>query len=138
MNGFVTINRYARALSVPLSFAQTELRSGKSIIIAKLPLALHQRFELRSLTIAVISILTPGVIPIYLNTAMGLASAGLYRSLMVTGPLTFASFTDQNCVTNPFSPCVVETPGIYRVIVSNNTSNADLSVVVTGSLKLYY
>jgi len=138
MNGFITTNRYARTLSVPLSFAQTELRSGKSIVIAELPLALHERFELRSLTLSVLAILTPGVVPFYLNTAMGLCSVGLYRGTMITGPLAYASFTDQNCTTNPFAVCVVETPGTYRVVISNNTNNTDLSVAATGSLRFYY
>lgn len=137
LNGFITTNRFARTLNIPLSFAQTELRSGKAIVIAEIPLELHQRLELRSLTLAVFAILTPGVIPFYLNTAMGLCSVGLYRTPMLSSPLAYAIFTDQNCTSNPFSPCVVETPGLYRVVVSNNTNNTDLSVTVTGSAKIY-
>jgi len=33
---------------------------------------------------------------------------------------------------------VIESPGTYDVLVSNNTSNLDLSVAVAGVLKLFY
>lgn len=138
MNGFITTNRFARIVDLPLSFAQTELKSGKSIIIAQIPLLINQRLEFRTLTLSIIGILTPGVVPAYLNTAMGLCSVGVFRGTITTGPITFASFTDQSVTTNPFACCVVETPGTYNVIVSNNSSNTDLAVAVTGSAKLYY
>lgn len=138
MNGFVTTQRYARVLNLPLSLSQTELAKGKSIYISEIPLEINQRLEVRSLTLTVAAILTPGVIPAYLNTAMSLASVGVYRGKMITSPLTYAAFTEQATTTNPFSVCVIETPGTYNVIVSNNTSNTDLSVIVTGAVKLYY
>lgn len=138
INGFVTTNRYARVINLPVSFSQTELGSGKNITILKLPLAINQRFELRSLTIAMIAILTPGQVAALLNTAMGLCSVGLYQSSMLCSPLAYAAFNDQTSTANPFSPCVIETPGTYSVIVSNNTSNIDLAVVVTGSVKFCF
>lgn len=138
MNGFVTTNRYARVIDLPLCLSQTELAAGKQILIARIPIALHQRLEIRSLTVAVITILTPGVVPIFLNTAMQLCSVGLYRGTMITSPLCYAAFANASDTTNPFSTCVVETPGTYNVIVSNNTSNTDVSVVVTGNAKFYY
>lgn len=138
MNGLVTTNRYARTVDLPISFAQTELRAGKSITIAKITLAMHQRLELRSLSIALTTILTPEVLPVFLNTVMNLCSVGLYRGLMLTGPLAAASFSEQPTTTNIFSPCAIETPGTYNVIVSNNTSNIDMAVVATGAMKLYY
>jgi hypothetical protein len=138
MNGFVTTNRYARIVDLPLSFAQTELRSGKSIVIAKLVLGQHSRLELRALTVAVVAVLTPGVVPVYLNTAMWLCSVGLYRSTMITSPLAYAAFAEQTGMVNPFAPCIVATPGTYSVMVSNNTGNIDLAVTATGSIKLYY
>ena len=138
MNGFVTTNRFARVIDLPLSLSQTELAAGKQIFIARIPVALHQRIEIKSLTLAVIAILTPGVVPIYLNTAMQLCSVGLYRGTMITSPLCYTAFTDESSTTNPFSTCVVETPGTYNVIVSNNTTNTDLSVVVTGNAKFFY
>ena len=138
MNGFVTTQRYARVLDLPLSFSQTELAAGKSIRISRLRLERFQRLELRSLTVAVIAILTPGVVPAFLNTALSLCSVGLYRGTIITGPLAYAAFTNTPSTINPFSSCVVETPGDYNVIVSNNTNNTDLSVTATGSIKIYY
>lgn len=138
MNGFVTTQRYARVLDLPFNFAQTEVRSGKAITVAVIPVAQHQRLVVRSLTIMVVTILTPGAVPEYLNTAMYLCSAGLYRGTMITSPLIYTAFAEASAVSNPFSPCVIETPGNYTLTVSNNTSNIDLAVVVTGSAKLYY
>lgn len=138
MNGFVTTQRYARVLDLPLSFSQTELAAGKSVVLSRLPLALYQRLELRSLTISVVAILTPGVVPAFLNTAMSLCSVGLYRGTIITSPLAYTAFTNMTSTVNPFSTCVIETPGTYNVIVSNNTNNTDLAVLVTGSAKLYY
>ena len=137
VNGFVTTARHARVTDLPLSFAQTELRAGKSIVISKLLLEMHQRLELRTLTISMVAVLTPGVIPVYLNTAMQACSVGLYRGTMITGPLAYAAFADQTATVNPFAPCVIESPGAYSVIVSNNTSNIDLAVAATGSIKFY-
>jgi len=138
MNGFITTRRYARVLDLPISFPQTELRAGKAIVITQLPLALHQRLELRALTLVVNAILTPGVVPIYLNTALSICSVGLYQGTMLTGPLAYTAFTEMTSITNPFSPCIIETPGTYNVIISNNTSNTDLSLTATGAIKLYY
>lgn len=138
MNGFITDKRLERILHWPISFPQTEVRRGIAISISKLSIGLHQRFELRSLTITLVSVLTPGVIPVYLNTALGLCSVGLYQNAMLTGPLAYASITDQTSTANPFSPCIVETPGTYDVIVSNNTNNVDLAITVTGAAKFYY
>lgn len=138
MNGFVTTNRFDRVLDLPITFAQTELRSAKAIYLAKFVVSRNTRIEIRSLTLTVAAILTPDIVPLYLNTAMELCSVGVYRGIMVTGPLAYAAFKESTAMTNPFSPCVIETPGTYNVIVSNNTSNTDLSVVATGSIKLYY
>jgi hypothetical protein len=137
-NGLVTTNRYARIADMPISFPQTQLNAGTLIIITQIVLAMHQRLELRSLNCALDAILTPGVVPIYLNSAMGTCSVCVSRSLTVCSPLAYALVVDRSTTSNPFSPCVIETPGVYNVIVSNNTSNTDMAVTATGMFKLYY
>lgn len=138
MNGFITTQRFARVTDLPISFPQTELRSGKSVVVSVFPLARNERLVIRSLTLMLVNILTPGVLPVFLNTAMSLCSAGLYRGTMITNPLVYAAFAETHTTSNPFAPCVIETPGTYTVMVSNNTSNTDISVAVTGSAKFYY
>jgi len=138
MNGFVTTNRFARVLSLPISFPQTDLGSGRAIVVAKIPLEMNQRLEIRALCISLVAILTPGVVPVYLNTAMQLCSVGVYESTMISSPLVYAAFFDQTSMANPFSCCVIETPGLYNVIVSNNTSNTDMAVCATGAAKIFY
>lgn len=138
MNGFVTTNLFPRIFDVPFNFGQTELNRGKMIVMSQFELAINQKFELRMLTINLIRILTPGAIPVYLNTALELCSVGLYRGNMLTGPLAYAAFRDQACSTYAFARCTVATPGIYRIMISNNTSNVDMAVAATGSFKFYY
>jgi|PlaIllAssembly_1097288.scaffolds.fasta_scaffold15854_3 hypothetical protein len=138
MNGYVTTNRFPRIWDVPFNFGQTEVRRGKNLVIAAFELAVNQRIELRDMTVALITILTPNAVPIYLNTAMELCSAGLYRGTMLTGPIAYAAFTEQAVSVNAFYRCVIASPGTYQFIVSNNTSNVDLSVAVSGSFKFYY
>ena len=138
MNGFVNSVRRDRCVDLPISMAQTELRAGKTLSILQIKLALGQRLELRSLSIGMPAVLTPGLVPEYLNTAMSMCSVGLYRGTIITGPLAYTTSIGAVTTTNPFSPCVVESPGVYNVTVSNNTSNLNLSVVVAGAIKLYY
>lgn len=138
MNGFVTTNRYARIADMPISFPQTQLNAGKLMIVTKINLALHERLELRVLNCFLAAILTPGVVPVYLNSAMGLCSICISRSMTVCSPLVYALASDQTTASNPFAPCIIETPGVYNVIVSNNTSNTDMAIAATGMFKLYF
>lgn len=138
MNGIITRNRFARILSLPISFPQTDLGSGKSVVIVSLTLAQHQRLEMRLLNINVVAVLTPGAVPAYLNHSLSLCSVGLYDSPMLTSPLAYAAYSTTTSTTNPFAPCVIESPGTYQVIVSNNTRNVDLAVTCAGAMKLYY
>ena len=137
MNGFVTATRYARCASVPVSAAQTELRAGKTLLVTRVRLERGQRLELRSLNLALLAVLNPDSTPVFLNSALGLCSVGLYHGTMISSPLAYTFSQGGATSTNPFSPCVVETPGTYDIILSNNTSNTDLSVAATGVLKLY-
>lgn len=138
MNGFVTTARFPRIFDVPVNFSQTELRRGKNITVCEFVLSANQRIELRSLTVNVVAVLTPGANPLYLNTAMELASVGLYRGRMICGPIAYAAYREAACTTNPFTRCVIASPGLYRIIVSNNLSNVDMAVAATGSFKFYY
>jgi hypothetical protein len=143
MNGFITTNRFNRVFDLPMAFAQTEVRSGKQMVVCRYELGLNQRLVIRSLTCSLIAVLTPGVTPAYLNSALGSCSVGIYRASSVnyppiTSPLAFAGVTESSCTVNPFAPCVIETPGIYAVVVSNNTSNIDLAIAASGAAKFYY
>ena len=125
-------------LNIPVSFAQTELRRGKFMQIAQMPLALGQLLQMRSLTLHVISNLTPGVLPVYSTSSLGTISVGLYFGSTITSPLALASVPTAGFSSiNPYALVKCVSPGVYIVIVSNNTTNMDFSVCVTGSAKLY-
>lgn len=136
---YLTLNRFNRILNIPISLAQTELRRSKSLQVTQWVLEVGQRLNLKLLTIQVVKILTPGPLPGYTNTALGTASIGLYLGTSITSPLAWASTnTVGSSICNPFSSHIVATPGLYTVIVSNNTNNLDLSVAATGSMRIYF
>lgn len=138
MNGYVTPTRFWRVMDIPISFPQTELRRGKFIHIAQMPVELNQHLLLRILAIHVVKNLTPGVVPTYATTSLGTCSVGLYYGSTLTAPLAVAYVTNLGISnSNPFRTARCLSPGVYTVIVSNNTTNMDFSVSATGSAKLY-
>lgn len=137
MTGFVTPGRFDRSLDLPISLPQTELRRGKQILVATIALSAGQQIWLRSLTLHVIRNLTPGPLPVLVNTVLGPVSAGLLFGSAVTAPLaSVRQDTEGASCLNPFTPAICATPGVYSVVLSNNTSNIDYSVVLTGSAKI--
>ena len=139
MNGFVTQLRFNRITHLPISFAQTELRAGKTIIVAAFNLLIGQRMEIRSLTLNLMRVLTNGAVPASRYTAYKTCIIGLYRGVTDCSPLAFAAVdsmgtTGMNC----FRRVIIEAPGDYRIAVRNNTLNVDLSVAATGAVKIYY
>lgn len=139
MNGLVTPNRLGRIIDVPIGFASTELNRSRAIHVAQVPVTLGQRLVLRTLTLHVPKALTANVTPILFNSALGYVSVGVYFGDMLTSPLAVAKMSGVGSSTvNPFARHVFSTPGIYTVVVSNNTTNADFSVVTTGAFKLYF
>lgn len=135
---YVTPQRFAKLSALPVSMAQTELRRGKSLRVAGWVLARGERLETRNLTLHVVKILTPGDLPTYTNTALGAASVGLYFGETLTSPIAWASVGSVGVAAiNPYTVHRVISPGLYTVIVSNNTDNLDLAVCVTGSFRLF-
>jgi hypothetical protein len=118
--------------------AQTELRRGKQIQIMQFDLQLGQLLELRALNLHLIKVLTPGVVPEYINRSLGLSSVGVYEGPMLTGALALVKGAQVGVTQfNPWSLRRFVSPGVYTVIISNNTRNVDISVCVMGDLKVY-
>lgn len=135
---YVTPNRLSRTLALPITLPQTELRRARSIQLAQFKLMTGQALELRALNLHLLKILTPGVIPTYVNKPLGFVSVGVYFGNMLTSSVALVRAFNIGCVQfNPYQSRILRTPGIYSVIVANNTNNVDASVCVTGSLKLY-
>lgn len=138
MNGYVTPNRLSRVLDIPISFAQTELRRGKYIQIAQIPIELNQRLHVRGLVIHCVKNLTPGISPVYATTSLGTVSVGVYFGSVLTSPLALAYVLNLGVSSvNPFQVVKCLSPGVYTVVISNNTTNMDFSVAATGVAKLY-
>lgn len=133
----VTQNIFSRVLAIPVALAQTELRRGRALHVAQFKIELGQALELRSLNLHIVKVLTPGVVPSYINRSLGLASVGVYDGPMLTSALALVKGAQVGISQfNPWSARRFVSPGTYTVVVSNNTSNVDVSVVVTGALKL--
>jgi hypothetical protein len=135
---YVLDSRIGNIVTVPFNLPQTELRRGKTHILWQWVLERGQRMDCRQMTLNLYRILTPGVIPAKNNTSLGLASVGLYQGRMLTSGVALISTDTVGTVAlNSFARKWVASPGTYYVIVANNSSNVDVAVVVTGSLKLY-
>lgn len=135
---FVTPAIFSRSLALPIALAQTELRRGKQIQIMQFDLKPGQLLELRCLNLHLIKVLTPGVIPTYVNRSLGLASVGVYEGSMLTGAGALVKGLQVGVSQfNQWSVRRFISPGSYEVIISNNTRNIDVSVAVTGTLKVY-
>jgi hypothetical protein len=135
---FVTPAIFSRSLALPIALAQTELRRGKQVQIMQFNLQAGQLLELRCLNLHLIKVLTPGVIPQYVNRSLGLCSVGVYEGTMLTG--AGALVKGLQVGVSQFNQWQVRrfiSPGTYQVVVSNNAQNIDLSVAVTGTLKVY-
>jgi hypothetical protein len=136
---FVTPARLERVFDIPVSFAQTEVRQNKTIAIATIPVNQGEKLLLQSLSIHLVKILTPGENAILRNTAFGMAHVGLYFGGMLTSPLAYARLLNVGvCTTNLFRRWAVTTPGVYTVVIANNTDNLILSLSATGSVKMIY
>lgn len=138
MNGLITPARLRQIIDVPIAFASTELHRLRAIQVAQVPVVQGQRIVLRSLTLQINRTLTANVQPVLINSSLQQVSMGLYFGSMLTAPLAYAALSTVGSVSvNPFAQRVCVSPGIYTVIVSNNTTNADFSVTATGVLKYY-
>lgn len=133
----LTSPQFERILSVPISLPQTELRRGKHLEICHWHLRQGEKLVLRSLTLHVVKILTPGEVPQLTTTALGTASVGLYAQAVGTIPITYVSVpTAGSASLNPFALVRVTAPGSYLLGIVNHTSNLDLAVAVTGAFQL--
>lgn len=137
MNGYVTPSRFASVLNTPICLPQTELRRGRYIQAGVIRLALGQILRVRLLTLHLINVITPGVTPDIFSTPLGLASAGIYMSPMACSSVCLLSVNGPGATAlNPFAYREFACPGDYRFLVSNNTSNVDVTVALTGVAKI--
>lgn len=136
---YLTTNQFDRIVTMPISLPQTELRRQRYLHVGVYPVALGQRLELRSLTLHLLKILTPGVGAILDNTVSGLCSVGIVIGSMATSVIGQVSINGLGASTwTADQPVIITAPGTYRVVAFNNSSNIDVSLAVTGSMKLYH
>jgi len=136
---YLTTTDYSRFLSLPIALPETELRRQCYLQIGTFSLALGQRLEMACCNLHVYKVLTFGVSPALLDDTLGLASIGLLASTMLSSAVGLVSTNAVGVMTwNQDQPVVITAPGIYRVVVFNNCSNVDLSVIVTGSVRIFY
>ncbi len=136
---YLTSSAFERLQTLPISLPQTELRRQKTLQLMTVILNQGQRLELRSLHLHLLQILTPGVVPSLETGGLGLVSVGFYLGGgMLTGGIGVVGLSQAGVASyHPAQPVWVTSPGVYRVVVANNSSNVDVTVLVTGSLRIF-
>lgn len=140
---YITPDRYAAIVTIPICLPETELRRGVILPIASFRLDAGQRASLRVLDMNILKVLTPGVVPDNINSSFGWCYTGVFCGIMAASPfITVAS--SQVGITGLKSCCerIIASPGVYTVQIVNNTGKTyemaiDLSVSVTGAIKIY-
>ena len=137
MNGFITTQRYSTAFDVPIALPQTELRRGRYINCGQVRLTLGQTLRVRCLNLHLVNIITATATPHSFSTALGIVSAGIYLTPMMCSSACLLVAKSPGIISlNSFAYRDFSTPGTYYFTVSNNTTNVDVSVALTGTVKL--
>jgi len=137
VNGFVTTQRFGTTFDVPIALPQTELRRGRYINCGQIRLTLGQIMRVRCLNLHLVSIITATALPDIFSTSLGIVSAGIYLSPMMCSSACLLTMQAPGVMSmNSFSYKDYATPGIYYFTVSNNTTNVDITVALTGAVKL--
>lgn len=135
---YITQTKFDSFVTLPVTLPQTELRTQRYIQVASFPLLQGQHLEMRSLCLHLLRILTPGVTPVTNNTSLGLASVGMLVSTMISSAFGIVSINAAGVASlNSDQPVIVTAPGNYKIMVFNNSTNVDMAVVVTGSVKIF-
>lgn len=135
---YITPTQYDGIKTLPIALPQTELRKQHYLQIATFPVLAGQRLEIACIHLHLFRILTPGVSPQRADSSLGLACVGLMASTMFSSAIGLVTVTEPGCASwNADQPIVITSPGVYNVQVLNNTTNVDLSVVVTGSARYF-
>ena len=138
MSRYVNQSYFDTVRTLPIVLPQTELKRETSILLASLPLNLGEYMELRSLTLHVIQLLTPGVNPSSEVDAIGAASVSVQLGGMATGAIAVVPIASPGAASlDANKPVVIRAPGVYQVYVRNHSNNVDMSVCVTGSAKIF-
>lgn len=130
-------DRFTQGFCLP----QTFLPANAELVVASLRLAEGWRAELGLLAMHFVGIDTAEV-PVKISGNMHLAFVGLYQGSggvhsNLGRPIAYVgrdvpSYGD----THPFGLFPLFEPGVYTVLLVNNTSNADLQVAVNGAFRL--
>ena len=137
MNGFVTTQRYGTTFDVPICLPQTELRRGRYINCGQIRLTLGQVLRIRCLNLHFVNVITATALPDIFSTSLGIVSAGVYLSPMMSSSSCLLTANSPGVFSvNSFAYKEYRSPGLYYFTVSNNTTNIDVSVALTGVIKL--
>ncbi len=139
----ISLERFERIIDLSLSLPQTALNARTSILVATVQLSIGQRMRIRWLGGKIVRLQNTDV-PQKINSNLGLIYLGVYSGdlddvkrptgvSLVQMPINQATAKRMN----PFHFRNFTAPDTYSVFVTNNTSNLNFDVVVTGTAKLY-
>lgn len=140
---YITPERYARIVDLPVCLPETALRRGDVIQVASFRLSLGQRAVVRLMDLNIVKVLTPGIVPELINSSYGWCYAGVFSGYMAASPfISVATSAVGVRSLNSAYERVIASPGVYCVKIVNNTGRTadtaiDLSVSLTGVVKFY-
>jgi hypothetical protein len=138
MSRYVTESYFNTVRTLPIALAQTELKRETSLRLCSINLVQGEVLEMHALNLQVIRFLTPGVSPSSEISIFGVASVGLQLGGMATGMIGVVPIDNVGVASHvPYQPCRITAPGLYHVVVRNHANNVDMSVSVTGSVKIF-
>lgn len=140
---YITPERYAKVVDIPVCLPETALRRGNVLQIASFQITAGQRAVVRLIDMNIVKVLTPGIVPDNINSSYGWCYVGVFAGYMAASPFIVVAASAVG-VTGLVSCCekIIASPGLYTVKLVNNTGKTaetaiDLSVCVTGVIKLY-
>lgn len=135
---YVAEKRFHSIVQVPLALPETALSRGQILQVAAIQIRTGDILRIAWLNLHLINILTPQVIPSIYSQKYGLVNACVSTSLATTGQGCNIGLNSPGTVAlNPYYTVEYRSPGIYYVLVANNTSNIDASVVMTGMARVF-
>ena len=141
----ITEQRLEASRFIPFATPQTEVRPGKCIVLASVKIALGQRMRVRWFGMSVPRIYSGNAASLVKrNPWFTTAFAGVYSGDFegidepCGMPLAWVGVDGAGFVaTNPHARADFSQPDIYSMVLVNNTTEAILDCVVTGSVQIF-
>lgn len=148
---FITSKTLENSLDLPVSLPQTKVEKTDWLVISSVLITEKQNFTLKWLQLHLLGAISTGACATgqcSIDVAgWGIAYVGLFKDFdptqkpqLQSGLVERLIVGDANTIppiiaVRPISPSGVYGPGRYSFVAGNNTTDCDLRIVVSGSIK---